>query len=402
MKAVGKALLVLIVLEVGLGGGGRLIDIGWFSPRMWLFSAALAYVAFMLGVAQSRIAWEFACLILGFFTLLLFHGLVSIVKQVPLAVIAHDAKPQLYFPMLAFFAITIRTSVDVETVSKLLKSSAVLLSIAYLGVLSMWYSGIFTFEQIQDALNPTGDIDKEFHFRGDVTFFFKASLFVGVGLFFFLFHRRLRLKAVAILLFLALLFTLTRGLIAALFLSLATWCLFFQKTRLTTSLGVMSLALALGGVLLINELAPTAATSIEHRLADMRAIAPRWEISTLLIGSGLGPAIGARGQIEMNYVEILFKQGLLGLAFWFLPIVYMTIRVTQLKTSELRRQAAPYYLAGLFVYFENLTNPFLTNPIGLSVVLVAMVALRVLSFHDLQIATSPNVPAMRMPRSVAT
>ncbi len=383
MKAIGKILLVLVALELALGGGGRLVDVGWFSPRMLLFCGALAYAAFILGLARSRIPWEFACLILGFCALLLFHGAVSIVRQMPYEAIFEDAKPQLYFPMLAFLAITIRNVRDVATVTKLLKISAVVLSIAYLGVLSLWHSGVFTFDEVQGALNPTGDTKKEFYFRSDATFFFKAALYVGVGLFFFLFHGGSIGKLVAVLLFLALFFTLTRGLMAAVFLSLATCVLLFHKNRLAgVALAGTNLVLGLFAILVINELAPTAGESVALRLADLRATAEIWDVPTILIGQGLGPSIGARGHIEMNYIEILYKQGLLGLSFWLLPIAYITLQMSR-AMPERRTNAMPYYLAALFVYFENATNPFLTNPIGMSVVLIAMVAIRVLSSQPL-------------------
>src|SRR4051812_17144403 len=184
----GRILLTVVVLEAALGGGGRLIDSGLVSPRMLLFGVALAYAAFRIGVARARIPWEFACLILAFCALLLFNGSVSLIRDVPLETIIKDAKPQIYFPMLAFFAITIRNARDVATVTGILKFSAVVLSIAYLAVLSLWHSGVFTYQELQGALNPAADAGKEFLFRGDTTFFFKAVLYVGVGLFMFLSH----------------------------------------------------------------------------------------------------------------------------------------------------------------------------------------------------------------------
>ena len=394
MRGIGKILLVVVVLELALGGGGRLIDAGPLSPRMWLFVGAAVYVAFMLCVVQSRIPWEFACFILAFCALVSFNGVISIVRQQPFDSFAEDLKPQLYFPMLAFFAITIRNREDVEMVSKLLKGSAVLLAVAYLFALSAWHSGMFTFQQVQGLLNPTGDPRKEFYFRAETTFFFKAVLYVAVGWSFFVFSRRLAGKLVAAVLFMAIFFTLTRGLVAALFLSLATWFLFFHPNRLRgAGLAVMNAALGLLAVLVVNHLAPTAEASLQVRVEDVRTITavvagisssdPEWALSTLVAGTGLGSSIGGRRQIEMNYVEILYKQGLIGLAFWLLPIVYMTLRMLSLRTSAQRTEAAPYYLAALVVYFESITNPFLTNPIGMSVVLIGMVALRALTLHEL-------------------
>ena len=47
--------------------------------------------------------------------------------------------------------------------------------------------------------------------------------------------------------------------------------------------------------------------------------------------------------------------------------------------SGLRALAVPYLMSAALVYVVSLTNPFLTNPIGMSVVMIAMVAVRVIN-----------------------
>ena len=53
-----------------------------------------------------------------------------------------------------------------------------------------------------------------------------------------------------------------------------------------------------------------------------------------------------------------------------------------IRDTALRALAMPYFMAAAFVYVVSLTNPFLTNPIGMSVVLVAMVAVRVIGLSS--------------------
>ncbi len=41
--------------------------------------------------------------------------------------------------------------------------------------------------------------------------------------------------------------------------------------------------------------------------------------------------------------------------------------------------ALPFFLGAVYVYLESATNPFLTNPIGMSMVLISLVVLRLLA-----------------------
>ena len=312
-----------------------------------------------------------------------FSGFISLLNHQPLDRVAEDVKPLAYFLILPFFAQTIRDARDVEMVARILKISALVLAICYVAVLAVWHGGLLTFEQVQGALNPAGDPKQEFYFRGETTFFFKASLYVGVGVFFFLFERGAGNKWIAAFLMLALLLTMTRGLIMAVFLTLAVWALFFARNRLVGwALGAGALLLAILSGLGLNAVSPSAAESNTIRLADLQEIVGMWDVKTLLLGQGLGGTIAGREHIEITYVEILYKQGILGLAFWLLPLVYLTWRLRRIVDMDRRARAIPYYLSALFVYFESATNPFLTNPIGMSAVIIAMVSVRALAMSS--------------------
>lgn len=44
LMALGRVLLIITILDVSLGGDGRLFDSGSVSPRMVLFGLGLAYL----------------------------------------------------------------------------------------------------------------------------------------------------------------------------------------------------------------------------------------------------------------------------------------------------------------------------------------------------------------------
>jgi hypothetical protein len=83
--------------------------------------------------------------------------------------------------------------------------------------------------------------------------------------------------------------------------------------------------------------------------------------------------------MEIAYSEILHKQGLLGLA-WLASVGGILI-VELGKAIRLGngRLAYPLFLSALFVFIESTTNPFINNPIGMSVLIVCIAGLKVLA-----------------------
>lgn len=381
--AFGRVLLVLSILEVSLGGGGRLFDTGSVSPRMGLFGLGLAYAAAVL-LYREKMPREFVFLAVMFVALSSVSALISVLENQPVLAALSDFKPLAYFLLLPFFAITVRSVNDVLLVGRLLKFSALTLAVSYLIVLAIWKSGGgVTTVQMYDWLNPAHSPQAEFLFRGDTTFFFKAALYVGVGVFFFVAEKNLSRKSAVLLLAIAL--TMTRGMWLSVFMVLAAWAFFCAADRLKgAALAAGLLLVGVMGVVWINETLPSATHSNAIRMNDLKSLAAttagHWQ--AMLFGRGFGAAVVGREAIEITYVNVFYKQGIVGIIFWFLPAVYLAWRMRAIRDTALRALAMPYFMAAAFVYVVSLTNPFLTNPIGMSVVLVAMVAVRVIGLSS--------------------
>jgi hypothetical protein len=133
------------------------------------------------------------------------------------------------------------------------------------------------------------------------------------------------------------------------------------------------------------------AESAEVRLFDLRVVEQSATWGSLLVGQGLGASVGERARIEVSYLEILHQQGVLGLLFWTALLALLTRDYVRASRRGEGGTALPFYLAALFVYIESATNPFLTNPIGMSMVLVSLTVLKLL-------ATTPAEPALRPAR----
>lgn len=379
LTALGRVLLVVIVLEVSLGGGGRLLDTGPVSPRMVLFGLGLAYTAAAL-LYREKIPREFVLMTVLFVALSSVSALIPVLQNQPVIAVLRDFKPLAYFLLLPFLAITICNVGDVVLVGRLLKFSALILAALYLGVMAYWKLGGLSAVQMYAWLNPAHSTDAEFLFRGDSTFFFKALLYVGVGVCFFVVEKPRNWRGAVLVLLFAVAVTMTRGMWLAVFMVLAAWGFFSAANRLKGTLfGVVLLLVGVMGVALINEILPSVVQSNAIRVNDISALlGTTWPWRAVLFGRGFGADVLGRQAIEITYVNVLFKQGMLGLLFWVLPAAYLTWQMHFIRDAGLRSLVMPYFMAAVLVYVVSLTNPFLTNPIGMAIVMIAMVVVRVI------------------------
>ena len=383
METFGRFLLAAIVIEVSLGGGGRLVDVGSITPRMVLFGLGVAYSVARL-VRGERLPGEFTFLAAAFVALSGVSALVSVLEDRPLLAAITDFKPLAFFLLLPFFAITIRNMRDVALVSKIWKASALVLSVAYLVVMATWKLDFLTATQVIAWLNPTHDPGREFYFRGETTFFFKAVLYVGIGVFFFSVEKGwLRYGALLILL-LGIAITMTRGMWLFVFVVLAARAIIYNSNRIKgAALAAVFLSVGVVGVVWINWALPSVAMSNAIRMDDGLALkhmatGETLQLHEVLFGRGFGAAILGRQTLEITYANVLYKQGVVGLFFWLLPAGYLIWKMRDIPRPEMRALAAPYLMATAFVYAVSITNPFLTNPIGMSVMMISMVAIRVI------------------------
>ena len=101
----------------------------------------------------------------------------------------------------------------------------------------------------------------------------------------------------------------------------------------------------------------------------------------LAVGRGMGAPIRGRDRIEMNYFEILYKQGVLGLSVWVFLLAYL-FRLYRAVPAETKEFGLAFFLSGLFVFFATATNTFLTGSIGMAVVFISLASLLVLAREE--------------------
>jgi hypothetical protein len=380
-----RVLLGGILLELILLGSGRLVEFGPLTLRMWLFSIALGFTAIVI-LLGCRVHREVVLLILGFLALTATSATVGLLNRAPPDQIADDVKPLLFFLGLLFFHITIRDQRQVTTIARLIKAGSLILAVSYLGLLALVLLQVIPFSAIYALLSQIS----EFRFRGEVGIFYKGFLYLGIGLCFFFPERGVSAKAASLLLIVAIGATLTRGLLLSAAAVLVVGSLLQRRSPLRTQVFLLALtATAVAAWPWFLEIFGSRAASDAIRLYDLQVIRESASVGSLFLGHGLGTDVGARARIEASYLEIFHQQGLLGLAFWMVVL----LMVARDYLNALRRgggpAALPFFLGAVYVYLESATNPFLTNPIGMSMVLISLVVLRLLA-EDARDTPSPE------------
>jgi hypothetical protein len=387
VKKIRYILFVIILFELLLGGGGRLTAWGPISLRMILFGCAIMSSVFFIlkGEKLSSAYWTFLFL----FMLMLGVGvLMGIVSGSNRALWWEDVKPLLYVLILPFFLFTISSLREVEFVGRAVKISSLIIASSFVLVLLLIHTSIIPFLTFYHTVIQT----QELFFRGEFTFFYKGFLFLSIGLLFFHFIKPE--KKTWILLFLsgAIILSVTRGLMLGLCLTFASYY-FYKSSAPKAFLFVgLSLGIIFGGQYaigqssdFINGLRSTKKTashavlfgdreySDEGRWQQIKEVTSAITPLSFLIGHGFGHGIPSRlVHMEISYLEILHKQGVIGLFVWGYLLWMLFIRWKNGSASNFKDA---FFFSSLFIFFQSLTNQYINNPIGLSWLLISLVCL---------------------------
>jgi hypothetical protein len=381
-------LLVLIILEAALLGSGRLIQFGPLTLKMWLFVAAQLYVLcfFLWG---GNVRFSSTLLVSSLVCLIFLAVAMGLTLRAELALVFEDAKPLIYFAMLIFFDITICKERHVATVVTIIKVSALLMSVAYLITVGLLWVGFLSFADVYSWYTALSD--QEFMFRGETgLFMYKGALYIFVGMIFFAFGRGIWSRIALVLTLVGGLATGTRGLMVAL-------CVVLLLHVMTSNAGIRSkavvvtVALGMGIALLLgsSRVLGDKTDSDYVRIETAQQVADSITPASIVIGNGFGRGVEVRPvHMEASYLEIFHKQGLLGLTWWTAVLAVLAVRY-RLALRTRNKLVQPLFLVVGFVVVESFTNPFINNPIGMSVLLISLSALGLIARTGLQLSTRP-------------
>ncbi len=388
-----KGLLVAVLLDLALGGNGYLTQIDGIRLREIFYVLCLGWVALRLVLIDPvRLDARIVGITVFFVAIAALDAAVGYAGGNEPAAILAELKPLSYFPMLLFFALTIRKRQDVSLVACIVVASGFVVGAAYLLLLLAATTGFVDYVDVFQFLQRSDEFIFRHNPRGPfVGFFYKGVFYTCVAAIFLLFDPFRKTKLLAAIAVIAIAMTLTRGLGAALLLSLVAGAAMNRNWRRTPVL--IGYGVLLAAILFVAVRSETAmkigsrdldaqATSARpgdaQRMEDIRFVFRHTTVSTALVGHGLGAPIGGRSRIELTYLEIFYKQGLLGLAPWMFFLAYSFLLYLRLPT-ETRQFGLAFLLSSLFVAVATATNTFMTGSIGMAVVFIAAASLLVLS-----------------------
>jgi hypothetical protein len=109
------------------------------------------------------------------------------------------------------------------------------------------------------------------------------------------------------------------------------------------------------------------------RRQQIEEVVDRVTLSSFFIGHGFGVGVPSRPvHMEISYLEIMHKQGLAGMLFWA-GLLYLLFK--KYRAAETTPWRDAFFCGAVFVFFQSLTNQYMNNPIGLAMIMLALVCL---------------------------
>ncbi|MFA6275874.1 MAG: hypothetical protein WC622_03945 [Pedobacter sp.] len=365
-----QLLLVPIVYELVMGGGGHYLEIGSLTFRMVSFLVVMSIstiFVFIKGVIRKDIVVIIA--ILTFLTL--FSSVVGFINNAPIGKILEEIKPLIFFYMLLFFSLTIKDINDIRKISTIIKTGAILMALIYITILALLLLGKINFMAFYTKQNAIGEV----MFRNELLFFYKGFIYLCIGFFFFLLSDNKYKKLAMILLFFSILLTLTRGFILFT-LVITLYYVFFINKKVYAKYLVFFIGIA--AMVIVSPYITSSfgdkSKSNAIRYIQIEQVLDSVTPLSFFIGHGLGIGVPIRENgMEISFLEIFHKQGIIGVSCWLAMFFYIFLMYFNIKEKRYRIIALPFLLSVAFVILQSTTNPYMNNPIGLSIILITIV-----------------------------
>jgi hypothetical protein len=404
MKLLSRIVFMLLIGELILGGGGRLIAFGPVSLRMILFTVAIV-LSLIFFIRGRRMPSQLTFFLVGFMTVLAVGLIIGIISGATARLWIEDVKPLLYVLILPFFHFVMDDTELRKAIPGMIITGALILAIAFFSVLMLIHSGGIPFLTFYHLVIDTG----EFFFRAETTFFYKGFIYLCIALIFLYFTSgRYRTVLMTVIAF-AILLTFTRGFIFALALTYIFYTVIERKylRSIATATFLLSfvffakpviynLSAALHSIKRLDEkvvpkdqLLGNREESDAGRIEQVRQVFSGLTVSSFIVGHGFGNGVPARPvHMEISYLEIFHKQGLLGLTLWSYLFYLLLIRF---KRSSKDSQSKAFFYSSAFIFLQSTTNQFINNPIGLSFVLLSLIWLEYASIEDKSSESDPTL-----------
>jgi hypothetical protein len=365
-----RLLFIPIFFELVIGGGGRYFEIGPVTVRMIFFGIAitltLLYFSFIKKINKGIF------LVILFFILSVSVGfIVGYFNNATIERILQDIKPLSYFFMLLFFSLIIKDMNDIILIGKIIKVGSLIMAIIYIVIIFMLFTGKINFQAFWLQQSRFGEI----FFRNDLAIFYKGFLYLCIG-FFFIILTESRFKIISLLLlFSAIVLSLTRGFILFTVLITCYYIFFINKNvKIKFLVFILVVATFIYALPIFFKILGSKSESDSIRFIQINQVISSVTPVSLIVGHGFGIGVPIRPiGMELSFLEIFHKQGVLGVLFWLVMFFYIFLMYANININEYKKIGLPFLLSVIFVILQSGTNPYMNNPIGLSIILITIV-----------------------------
>ena len=365
----------LLMMEVFLMGSGQDIHVtGFLTLRMVNFIVAM-FISLRFLILSGEFPKGILMIVIAFTLPLVLSLLTANIVDSDMSLVFDDIKPILYFYMIFFYYYVSSSEKIIQRAFDILLLAAKIMAVLYL--IYVLLTDVFHIIPYAVAYQ-TLDAMNSFMFRGiGSAVYYKGFVFLpiaAVGFF------REKKYVWLILTSLAIYFSFTRGLYLLLLFGIL--CFYFRTRHIDI---VKIVTLVLVGLLLYVAAEQFGIFSFEQSFMDNREESDYTRVAIInqvydaitwwsaIIGHGFGYGIAERSSyMEISYLDIFHKQGIFGLTVW-LMLLASVVYLGKSASKKYKETADFWVTAVLMVYLQSFFNPYINNPMGLTVILMGLV-----------------------------
>lgn len=372
-----------LVSEVFLLGSGQDFHVlGGLTLRMLNFLIAI-FITIITLIKKERIPDnDISLLFLYTLTLILAICIGLLFEPSSFERVFLDIKPLSFFYLLPYFVLSIKSIGEIETIVNIFKRCMQIMIITYLGYMfAMEILNLVPFEVVYTLFKESDSIMMR---DQGYAFFYKGFVFIPVSSILFVRKREWIWFVMSVM---AVYLTYTRGFYVMLIIGFLLNYLFKQNVSFLRIVGLVLLIIIIYQIVdyfqifAVNE---ARQGGDKDRILTMQQVVNAITPFSFIMGHGFGHGVPLKPvHMEMCYMEILHKQGLVGLFFWFY-LIFKILRFHSLEklTKQSKDLIDFFVLSGVMIYIQSLFNPYLLNPIGMTMVLLSYVSCKLIAKNE--------------------
>jgi len=380
----------IVLMELFLMGSGQLLPVaGFLTMRMVNYLIAVTISIFFVIRSDDfpkAILWS----LLLFTGVLVFSFFWALMMGSENEAIMDDIKPLIYFYIILFYYYVLSTEKMMNRAFKLLLLAGKIMTIFYLFYLFLTdVTGIVSYEVAYITLQ-----NDSFSFRGiGCAIFYKGFIFLPIAAVGFYKEKKYIWMALTIL---AIVLTYVRGFYVLLAFGMLVYYLkthHIDMTKIVAGILILFLLYEVAEVMdlfsFLEMFQENREESDVTRIVTFHQVMDEVTPWSIFIGHGFGHGVDERSvHMEVAYMEIFHKQGILGLAFWG-SLLVMILSLAKSVPVRFKETVDFWVTATLMIYLQSCFNSYVNNPIGMTVVILALVICCRLSQDEYSSDSSP-------------